>query len=277
MVEHRRDWLFGLTALENAGIGFVFGGPWGAAFGAGKTLGDGLFAYFEGRNPPKNTFMEDDVDAVTGLRKEESDAYSVLNHAQKIGATQMILVNYQNSLRQDLRSAYDAPVTRRLRITEPGYHQLPGVVKRKEQLEEPQMYFSQPGEYDIPQTCAPVQCAPTYQCIEVPATAVIYAKDAYDICQTGNCVRFRTTNIGANHLLGLLYNGLMQASFQIPSNHSSHTSHRPSKPSYGGGQSGAPLGDHYGGSSYGGGQSGHNSGNSYGGQSGYNPGAPVAK
>ncbi len=307
MAQHARDRLFFLSALENAAIGFAFGGPWGAIAGGVKSLFDGVWAYFEGKNPPKSTLLSDNRHYVSNLEARAADVFSILNNSHELSANTLIVANYKNNICVTQRPAHIEPICRQVMIREPGFYRVP----------QGQMLFQEPGQYNVPQACAPVACAPTecipqecmpqctpcpapqleyvpgrtyfqnqiehrmvpaqHQYMSVPATGIIHARDAYGVSMQGNCVRFCTTECGANHILGLLYGGLMTASFNFGRTRTITT---PSQGGVTGGRSGLPMGDGFHGvtggrgaggmgNSYGGamggGRSGGGMGNSYGG------------
>jgi hypothetical protein len=273
MVQNARDRVFFLRGLENAGIGFAFGGPWGAAIMGAKTIFDGVWAYFEGRNPPGSSLYIDDRQFVSRLKGSAKDVYSIFENSARLGANSLIVVPYQSDLCVTRKPSRESQLCYQVQVNQPGFVQTPcGALP-----------FSEPGVYNIPQPCAPAVCSPA-EClppqsqvivepqqnyVTMPAVGLIYARDAYDVRMHGSCVRFNTTECGANHLLGLLYGGIMMASFNNPFKHhgtETATGGRNSAPggnSYSQPSSGFrtsnPGGDSWGGASRGAG------GNSYGG------------
>ncbi len=93
-VKEREDWLYGLETLEDSGVGFAVGGGGGAGgVGASKLIG-GIWAYFEGINPPKKTSLSDNKYDIGGLEKKSADVYSNLRFCKNTETKSKIIVPY---------------------------------------------------------------------------------------------------------------------------------------------------------------------------------------
>ncbi len=95
-MKERKDWLAGLTFAEDVAMGGAMGGAYGAGGVAAGKLIDGVWAYFEGINPPEGTFMSDNRFNISKLEEKSSDVYSALKVSKEENARSCMTVPYSN-------------------------------------------------------------------------------------------------------------------------------------------------------------------------------------